>query len=274
MTMAQIYPIFGPPENFIQANGLNIYHEIHGVGNPLILLHGGTFTGRMWDDHISAFAQHFQVITMDSRGHGKTDNPVQEISYRTMADDVAAFVQALGLSKPLICGFSDGGQIALEIGMRYPDLTAGLVINAAFYKFSESYLNWIKEFGIDGPGLVNVKHIEREHPDYVSDLREWHVSQDPDYWQVLLSQLSTTFLTPLDYTAKDFNRIIVPTLILVGDRDPLVPVEQAVEMYRRITLAELAIGPDVDHGFPWNVELYIQLVLDFLLRHQNSTDQS
>jgi pimeloyl-ACP methyl ester carboxylesterase len=228
----------------------------------------------MWEDHIPAFSEHFQVIAMDSRGHGKTDNPAQEFTYRAMADDVAAFVQALNLSRPFICGFSDGGQIALEVGMRYPDLAQGLVVSAAFYKFSESYMNWVKEFGFDGPGMVNVGYIEREKPDYVSMLREWHVSQNPDYWQTLLSQISTMWLTPLDYQMEDFSNIIVPTLILVGDRDPLVPVEQAVEMYRLIKPAELAIGPNVDHLFPRKVELFSRLALDFLLRHRKSADRS
>jgi pimeloyl-ACP methyl ester carboxylesterase len=257
--------------DYVQANGLNIYYEMYGVGEPLILLHGGTLTSRMWEPHIPAFVQHFQVIALDSRGHGKTDNPAQEFSYRVMADDVAAFIQALGLSKPFICGYSDGGQIGLEIGMRYPDLAGALVLSGATYKFSESYLNWCKEFGLEGPGVVNVEYIERERPQLVSLWGEWHAPRSPDYWQTLLSQLSTTWLTPLGYTAEDFSKIIVPTLILVGDRDALVPVEEAVEMYRLIGQAELAIGPNIHHSFP---ELFTRLVLDFFLRQRTSTNKT
>lgn len=255
-------------QDSVQANGLNIYYEMYGVGEPLILLHGGTLTSRMWEHHIPAFTQHFQVIALDSRGHGKTDNPTQEFSYQAMADDVAAFIQALGLNKPLICGYSDGGQIALELGMHYPGLARALVISGAWYKFSASYLNWCKEFGLEDPGVVNVEYIARERPQLVSLWGEWHAPRGPDYWQTLLSQLSTTWLTPLNYTTEDFSKIIVPTLILVGDRDALVPVEEAVEMYRLIGQAELAIGPNTPHSFP---ELFTQLALDFFLRHQMST---
>ena len=120
---------------------------------------------------------------------------------------------------------------------------------------------------------MNVEYFEQEKTEYVSMLRDWHVSGAPEYWRTLLSQISTLWLTPLDYQVEDFSKIIVPTLILVGDRDPLVPVEQAVEMYRLISTAELAIGPNVNHGFPWKVELFSQLVLDFLLRHRKSADQ-
>ena len=115
---------------YVQANDLNIHYERRGVGEPLILLHGGTLTGKMWEPYLPALSQHFEVITPDSRGHGKTDNPAQTLSYRAMADDVAAFIQALGLSQPLISGYSDGGQIALELGMHYPNLVKGLIVGA------------------------------------------------------------------------------------------------------------------------------------------------
>ncbi len=90
----------------------------------------------MWQTHTPFFARHFRVIAPDSRGHGRANNPTGEFSYRLMADDVVALVQALGLTKPLICGYSDGGQTALEIGMRYPNLAAALVVGAAWYRSS------------------------------------------------------------------------------------------------------------------------------------------
>jgi pimeloyl-ACP methyl ester carboxylesterase len=71
------------------------------------------------------------VFTPDSRGHGRTDNPSGEISYRVLADDIAALVRALDLHKPMIAGYSDGGQVALEIGLRYPDLPRCLIVGGA-----------------------------------------------------------------------------------------------------------------------------------------------
>src|SRR5918998_344841 len=103
---------------YIEANGLRVYYEVYGEGEPLLLIHGGTATSRSWASHLPAFTEHFQVFAPDSRGHGRTDNPTGELSYRVMADDVAA----LGLQRPLVLGYSDGGRIALELGMRYPGL--------------------------------------------------------------------------------------------------------------------------------------------------------
>src|SRR5689334_4483044 len=95
--------------HYIQANDLNIYYEEHGQGKPLLLIHGGTLTAESWQPYLAAFAEHYRVITPDSRGHGRTTNPVGTMSYRLLADDMAAFVQALNLSKPFIFGYSDGG---------------------------------------------------------------------------------------------------------------------------------------------------------------------
>ena len=111
---------------YVEANGLRVYYEVYGEGEPLLLIHGGTATSQSWASHLPAFAEHFRVFAPDSRGHGRTDNPTGGLGYRAMADDVAASIDALGLHRPLVLGYSDGGQVALELGMRYPGLTRAL----------------------------------------------------------------------------------------------------------------------------------------------------
>ena len=131
-------------DKFVQANGINIHYEEYGSGIPLILLHGGTGTIEEWEPLIPSFEQNFHIYALDSRGHGKTENPSGKLSYRVMADDVAAFIQALDIQKPFVCGYSDGGQICIELGMRYQGLSRGLVIGAASYSFSEAYFESLK----------------------------------------------------------------------------------------------------------------------------------
>ncbi len=88
-----------------------MFYKEFGDGHPLILLHGGSVNAEFqWQQSIPKLSKHFRVLAVDSRGHGKTDNPSGEFSYRLMGDDVAAFVTALGLEKPFICGWSDGAQ--------------------------------------------------------------------------------------------------------------------------------------------------------------------
>jgi pimeloyl-ACP methyl ester carboxylesterase len=253
--------------HYVQANGLNIYYEEYGSGIPLILLHGGTVTSKMWHPFLSSFVPHFRVITPDSRAHGKTNNPNGKLSYHLMADDVVAFIQALNLTRPLVFGYSDGGQVALEIGMRYPSLTAALVVGAAWYKFSETYLNFLKSSGFESSGVVNIEKIQRDETEWVSLLKTDHAhTDDADYWQTLLKKISIMWWTPLNYTAEDFHKIAQPTLILVGDRDGIIELNQAVEMYQLIPDAELVIMPNATH-FSAPSELSMSIVLDFLMRH-------
>jgi len=251
----------------IQVNDLNMYYEEHGSGRPLVLIHGGTSTCAMWQAHLPLLSQYFRVITPDSRGHGKTNNPKGELSYRIMADDVVGLVQALGLEKPVIGGYSDGGQVALEIGMRYPGLASGLVIGAAWYRFTETYQNFLREFGLERPGEVNFEYLEKTFPDFVELWKTEHIwSADPECWKTLLKQISKMFWTPLDYTAEDFQKVTDPAFILMGDRDGIIEVEQAVEMYHLIPHAELAILPNTTHMSALESKLLTELIFDFISR--------
>jgi len=261
-----------PQGKFIHTNGIDMYYEEYGNGKPVVLLHGGLSSSTMMKVFVPALSKHFRVITPDLRGHGKTNNPSGQFSYRLLAHDLAEFIHRLELDQPFVCGWSDGGQIALELGMQYHTLAKGLLVGAAWFKFSESYQNFSRFLGVEAPGHVNYEQTERAVPQLVAALRSLH-EPGPEYWKELLQQISTMWLTPLGYTAADFQRITVPTLILVGDRDPVVPVEEAVEMYRLIPKAELAIASHTDHGFPRaNPDTFTALTLSFLLRHSEITE--
>lgn len=265
--MTQTDGILPEPGRYIQVNGLNLYYEEYGYGRPLILLHGGTGTSQTWQPFLSTFGLHFRVFTPDSRAHGRTNNPAGTLSYRLMAEDLAALIHALNLTKPLICGYSDGGQIALELGMNYPGLSGALVVGAAWYKFSPTYLDAMKSAGFERRGEVNFEHIQKQSPEWVEEMKRDHISTtDPDYWKLLLKQISSMWWTPLHYTVDDFHRITEPMLILLGDRDGIVELQQAVEEYQLIPNAELAIIPNATHFTAVN-ELSISIVLEFLLRH-------
>jgi pimeloyl-ACP methyl ester carboxylesterase len=188
-----------------------------------------------------------------------------------MADDIAAFIDALGLDKPLICGWSDGGQIALELGMHYPEVIRCMVVGAAWFQFRESYQDLLKGMGFEAPGVANIETMKQSMPEFVEYLRVWHAPiHGPDHWETLATQISAMWLTPLGYTEEDFQKIKVPTLILVGDRDAMIPVEEAVDMYRLIPGAELGVIPGAEHSLPYErSEMFSMIVLDFLLRHKD-----
>ncbi len=263
-----------PKGQKVKVNGLEMYYEEAGSGAPLILLHGGTAIGSSWRPHLPALEKHFRVIMPDSRGHGRTNNPGGKLSYRTMADDFAAFIQALELTKPFIFGYSDGGQTVLEIGMHHPDLAGALVIGGATWQFSQSYYDTVNSFSFITNGNVDIAAIERDEPEWAEELKADHAQPgDPDKWKTLLAQITPLWLTPLNYSIDDLRKITAPALILVGDRDEGVPVEQAVEMYRTIPKAELAILPNADHGSAGWLDggpnlLFTEAVSAFFLRHK------
>jgi pimeloyl-ACP methyl ester carboxylesterase len=186
------------------------------------------------------------VITPDSRGHGRSESPPGALSYRLLADDAVELVHALGLHKPLIVGFSDGGQVALKIGMRYPDLPQGLVVGGALFKFSAAYLAWVRDaIGDDASPQVNTARFLRNHPDWAAWLEQIY---GPDGWKPVLVRCMPMWITPLRYTAKHFAQVVAPTLVLLGDRDELVSVDEATEMFHLLPRGELAVVPDADHG--------------------------
>ncbi len=256
----------------IQANGIDIYYREHGEGKPLLLIHGGLLTGESWQPYIAAFAERFRVIAPDSRGHGRTANPTGIMNFRLLGDDIAALVEALDLHKPLICGYSDGGQIALELGMRYPDLPQALIIGGAYMELTAASSKWVRSIlGDEGSPDVDTEQFRRDDPNWAAMLQRIH---GKDNWKTLLKQIKPMWNARLDYTRDDFARIVAPTLVLLGDRDGFVEVEEAVAMYRLLPNAELAVLPGSEHTdlifSPAKVALSQPLMLDFLLRHSDS----
>lgn len=254
-------------------NGIEMFFVDHGNGHPLVLLYGGAGTALGdWNPHILAFSHKFRVVAPDCRDQGRTNNPLGEWRYDLMADDVAALVMELGLQKPSICGWSDGGQIALELAMRYPDLASAYIVGAVMKDSSISYLQSLRDWGFEGPGEVNIDQVQRITPEYAEVLRESHSPQGSEYWKELITGISIMWLTPLSYTDEDFRRISETMLIVIGDRDQLVPVEDAVAMYRLVPNCELAVVPDADQSLPrTKIGTFADIVMDFLNRNSAQT---
>jgi pimeloyl-ACP methyl ester carboxylesterase len=240
------------------------------------LIHGGTLSGESWQPYVTAFAEHYRVIAPDSRGHGRTGNPTGTMSFALLAEDMVALVQALDLQKPLIYGYSDGGQVALEIGMRYPNLPQALVIGGAYPELTEASRTWVRSLlGDPQSPQVDTAQFARDHPDWAAMLQQTY---GPDGWKTFLHNIKPMWNASLNYTADDWAQVVAPTLVLLGDRDSLVPVEDGVRMYRLLPHAGLAVVPGADHTdlifSPATVARVQPLILDFLLRHSGVIEQS
>lgn len=132
-----------------QIGDINLYYEKAGSGTPLILIHGNGEDHTIFDRITGPLSEDFTVYALDSRGHGSS-TPVESFDYREMASDVYGFIQALGLEKPAVYGFSDGGIIGLMLAFGYPELLSGLIVSGTnttpdglkeiwFDKFKQAY---------------------------------------------------------------------------------------------------------------------------------------
>ncbi len=250
---------------YVAVGDLQIYYAEHGAGPPLVLLHGGLATGEiMWGERPAALGQRYRVLVPDSRGHGRTDNPAGKLRYDQMADDVAGFVGALGLERPIVLGYSDGAQIAIELGLRHPDRFKALVLGGAVTGPSPQYLETLATMGFTEPGRVNFDEFERLYPEFAASIKTAHAHvYGPDYWRDFLRQISELWLGVPSYTDTQLAGIPVPSLIISGDRDAL---DDAVRLYRLLPHAELAVIPNADHG-AGETPLFWHAVDDFLSRH-------
>src|SRR5256712_6731973 len=105
---------------YAEVNGIQLYHETHGSGRPMILLHGGLGSGEMFGPVLPQLAERHQVVTVDLQGHGRTADIDRPIDVRLMAGDIAALIEHLGLASPDVVGFSLGGGVALPTAAQYP----------------------------------------------------------------------------------------------------------------------------------------------------------
>ncbi|WP_080190466.1 alpha/beta fold hydrolase [Salmonella enterica] len=126
-------------DKFVEANGIKIHYVEEGEGPPLLLIHGGGLTAKSWQGLAKEASRYFRVIMPDSRGHGLTNNPQGTFSYDLMTEDMAAFVKALKLEKPLVMGYSDGGMVVLKLTSRYPDLARAAIVGGATHRFATTH---------------------------------------------------------------------------------------------------------------------------------------
>ena len=257
-------------ENFVSANGIKIYYESVGSGKSLIFLHGAMGTSQVWKPYVPILSNDFNIILPDVRGHGKTENPGKKIDLHLMADDIAALIDALKLDKPFLCGWSGGGDIGLDIAIRYPDCVSRLIVGGVILRVTEAARATLMAMGLEGPGQINFEQAEKAIPQLTNVWKKEHV-QSPLHWKELLTQVSFEMINPTLPAEDDLKQINVPTLIIWGDRDQFLPVEDAVELYRLIPNAQLAVVPNADHFVTrTNVRSFAELVKEFVLSNKHA----
>jgi pimeloyl-ACP methyl ester carboxylesterase len=253
---------------YVEVNGIKMYYEEYGSGYPLILIHGGIGSIQMWIKQIPVFSKHFKVIAVDCRGQGKTDNPLGEFHYKLMADDIAAFVKEFKLDKVLLCGWSDGAQIALEMGLHYPGLVKAMVLGGTLLHVAQEMIDGFKAIGINAPGEIDFEKLESSIEWLVKLLKEQHKSvYGDDYWKTLLKKITFMWFDPKEFPGDKVKAIETPSLVLLGDRDDYIPISEAIKMHQLMPNTELAIIPNANHdGYESQAAIFNQIAIDYLTR--------
>lgn len=252
---------------YVEVKDVRLYCEHFGHGEPLVLLHGGLGSGRDWEHLIPSLAQDFHVVTVDVRGHGHSNNPSGLLTYPLIAEDLAHAIESLGLEHPYIAGWSDGGQHVLQLGFRFPKLARALIVGAADYRTSAESRTWVREFfGMTDDGDVDLAVLDRMLGDSAPRYHAKHPGGEVQ-WRSLARQTARLWLDYQGLSDEEYRRIEARTLVVVGDRDEDVAVEDAVSMYRGMPNAELAVCPGADHFIPWRrPEWLIATMREFLDR--------
>jgi pimeloyl-ACP methyl ester carboxylesterase len=210
---------------YAPVNGLSLYYEIHGSGEPLIVLHGGIGSVEMWGTNIEALAKTRQVIGVDLQAHGRTADIDRPMSYEAMADDIGALIAHLGFAKVDLMGYSLGGGVAIQTALRHRDSVRKLVVVATAFARSASYPSVIAGFDALGSSLADAMKPSPVYQTYQK------IAPRPQDFPRLLDKLGALVKKDYDWTA-DAARL-PPTLFVGADADYYRP-SHIVDVYARM----------------------------------------
>ncbi len=262
----------------VSANGIEMYYERHGRGRPLVLISGLGYTLWQWHRMVPYLAEHFQVITFDNRGVGKTDKPAGPYSAQMLAEDTVGLLHALGLGKAVIMGHSMGGFIAQAIALEHPETVEKLILCSTNFggphhvPISEQAMKVLSDVSSDPltrfkNGLVvsTAPGWAENNPEMIQDWIEWRLANpiEPEPYQAQFA-IGLSLLPEAAAFENKLSRLEVPTLILFGAEDKVVPPENAALLAGKIADSKTVIFPDAGHFFPIEIpETASQAVIAF-----------
>jgi len=240
--------------SLVEVEGAKIYYAIYGTGDPVVLLHGGLGNSDHWANQVPALADKFQVIAIDSRGQGRSTRTRAAVSYDVMAGDVLAVLDHLKLERASFVGWSDGGEIALKLGIAFPDRIDRLFVFGA---------------GFDADTAASKRRGNRSATFTVysnkcrSDYERMTMTGRP--YNALVRDLLPLWRGPTGITRDHLRAIKAPVMIADGDHDEVIVLDQVVEMAKLIPNAQLKVFGGTSHFALWqDPDNFNKAMVDFL----------
>jgi pimeloyl-ACP methyl ester carboxylesterase len=255
---------------YAPVNGLNLYYEIHGAGEPLIVLHGGLGSTEMLGEILPSLSNNRQVIAVDLQAHGRTADIDRPLSCEAMADDIAGLMKHLGIAKADIMGYSLGADVALRTTIQYPHLVRKLVVVSTTFRRDGWYPEVLAAMAQMGAGSAEMM---KPSPIYQTYAR---IAPRPADWPVLLTKIGELLRKDYDWS-KEVAAIKAPTMLVFGDADAIRPAH-AIEFFQLLgggkkdagwdgsgmSNARLAILPGLTHYNIFSSAALAPNVLPFL----------
>ncbi len=245
---------------YIDVNDIKVYYEVYGDGEPLLLLHGngGSIENFTWQ--IPELAKYFKVIAVDSRAQGRTSDSDQEISYALMASDMSGLIDKLNLGKVNVVGWSDGGNIGLELGYAHPEKVLKVVTIGANYS-NENFLAPPDSVTMDSddPRIIQTSPLSKKHRTTLERL-----SPNKERIPIIKKQLEALMEKYPKFTPDQIKTINVPFMVVAGDHD-LISIDHTVSLFKNLPKAQLFIVPGASHLSPVeNPDLINSQIIKFL----------
>jgi pimeloyl-ACP methyl ester carboxylesterase len=246
--------------DYVDAGRVHTYYEVNGSGDPLILLHGGMCTAETFDGQTPALAEHFRVYLPERRAHGRTADVPGPITYEIMAQDTIAFIEAVGIERAHLVGWSDGALVGLLVALWRPELVGKLVLMA-------QSVNWE---GVRPELAPFVGRMTNEMlPPQLKQAYQALSPDGPDHLDAVLDKLLQLWNADPAFPLSDLERVAAPALVLAADDDITLSIEHAAAMQRALPDSQLAVVPGASHAVPMEKpELVNRLILDFLAEDQ------
>lgn len=221
----------------LAVNGIELHYEVSGNGEPLLLLHAGIETGRMWDEHLGELAARYRVIVPDLRGHGGSTNPDRVWTTRQFAADIFALLDHLEVRRLRAVGASAGAMTLLHMATVQPERFEALVVigvGTSLPAACRSTLSTVDPNAVPAAAMEELRSIHHHGDEQIRALYSWVASLASDE-------------TDMVFTPPQLARITAPTLVVHGDRDYCFPASMALEIFDAIPQAHLWVVPNGGH---------------------------